>query len=81
MRRPRIALWIKWRGVEIPTDYNGQTVFPSGRAKLLWCPQWLWRWAVRRVDKWHEEQYEHPLDAVNRVFHEKFGMPFKKREK
>ena len=73
MKRPRLALCIKWRGISVPTDYDGKTVFPSGRRQGWWCPNWLWRWAVRRVDRWHDSLS--PLDAVNAVFHEAFDNP------
>ena len=26
-----------------------------------WCPEWLWLWAVRRVDRWHEQQRHQEL--------------------
>ena len=45
MKRPRIALWIKWR-------YSG-TNWIGYRPK---CPNWLWRWAVRRVDRWQKHR-------------------------
>lgn len=38
MKRPRIALWIKWYG-----------------GVRWWCPDWLWRLALRRVERWHEQ--------------------------
>ena len=37
MKRPRIALWIKWYG-----------------GVRWWCPDWLWRLALRRVERWHD---------------------------
>ena len=49
MRRPRIALWIKFHGAEVFPVLDGY------RTHFL-CPNWLWRWAVRRVDKWHESK-------------------------
>lgn len=48
MRRPRIALWIRYQG--------------GG-----WASEWLWCWAVRRVDKWHEEQHRQLNDACGLV--------------
>ena len=49
MKRPRIALWIK---------SNGAEVFPSLDAYRThwWCPGGLWRWAVRRVERWRIQE-------------------------
>ncbi len=44
MKRPRIALWIRgWY------SHNWIVYRPK-------CPDWLWIWASRRVDRWCEEQ-------------------------
>jgi hypothetical protein len=47
MKRPRIALWIRRHGAY---RLRGLEVWCR-----WWCPEWLWRWAVRRVDRWHED--------------------------
>ncbi len=66
MRRPRIAFWIQLEGARIYPALGGFRTY-------WWCPNWLWLWAVRRVDRWHESLP--PLDAVNAVFHENYPMP------
>ena len=47
MRRPRIALWIK-------RHRHGWREWPD--RPILWCPEWLWRWAVRRTSAYRKEQ-------------------------
>ena len=42
MRRPRIALWIKWRRPEWERRW--------------FIPKWVWRWAMQCVDTYREEQ-------------------------
>lgn len=49
MRRPRIALWIKWH-CRLRSQY---VVRVAGNMRRWPVPNWLWRWAVRRVDRWH----------------------------
>ena len=39
MKRPRLALWIKWHRLKWQRPW--------------YCPNWLWRWAVRRVDRYY----------------------------
>ena len=56
MKRPRIALWIMrhrhgWR------EWDDRPI--------LWCPNWLWLWAVRRVDRWHDGFQKVPFDTVS----------------
>ena len=46
MKRPRIALWIRQQGLWGPYLWRN-------KSPVWWCPNWLWRWAVRRVGKWH----------------------------
>lgn len=46
--RPRVALWIKWHRI----------IGAWGHGFVVW-PAWVHRWAVRRVDAWHESA--HPL--------------------
>ena len=50
MRRPRIALWIKWN-CRVRSPY---VVWVDGNMRSLVVPRWLWCWAVRRVDRWHD---------------------------
>ncbi len=47
MKRPRIALWIKWHGARVYPTLDGYLC-------RLWMPPWLWLWAVRRVDRWND---------------------------
>ena len=54
MKRPRIALWIRQHGAKVFSVLDAYRTY-------WWCPNWLWCWAVRRVDRWHEEQYVDPL--------------------
>ena len=46
MKRPRIALWIK--------QQHRKTAWYYPPLPFAWVPDWLARWAVRRVDRWQE---------------------------
>ena len=42
MKRPRIAFWIKWHGTTRKGRFGD------------YVPAWLWYWAERRVNRWHD---------------------------
>ena len=69
MKRPRIALWIQW--------HAGGWRAVRNESPIRWCPTWLWRWSLRRVDRWHEYQQiqrryallqQHDPDAIEGYF-------------
>ena len=63
MRRPRIALWIKWH-CRMQSRF---VVRVDGNMPSWPVPQWLWRWAVRRVDRYREEQDRIALAYIRAV--------------
>ena len=48
MKRPRIALWIR--------GHLAEFAYPQWWFGIQPCPEWLWQWVVRRVDRWHKER-------------------------